>query len=141
MTTPLLSKVKYGGATLSVLKKTAVRTLPARCPINGLRGPRKRRSMGVMQSMSKSGEWEAFLRQARENEVAAHAKLRMETIIQCDFLIDHGWKWELPDGKFDWEAWQWYWRRPPRRKGSKGMKFWSTQQAFNHLSRSLSKSV
>lgn len=42
-------------------------------------------------------------------------------------------KW-LPDPVHeDLEPWQWAWRRPPRRPGSKGMRFASTQQAYNAL--------
>ena len=44
---------------------------------------------------------------------------RLKVMQQSDALIDAGWKWELP--RLDQtEVWSWYWRRPPRRKGSKG---------------------
>lgn len=49
-------------------------------------------------------------------------------------LINAGWRFELPDS-LDPEPWQWYWRRPPRRKGSQGRKYLSTQQAYNALMR------
>jgi hypothetical protein len=70
---------------------------------------------------------------------------RAKAVRQCDALIDAGWRYELPEivnrreGKppshYETEPWQWYWRRPPRRKG-KGMKFWSTNQAYTHLRKS-----
>lgn len=53
---------------------------------------------------------------------------------QVEALLAAGWRFELPDVP-DPDPWQWYWRRPPRRKGSKGMFFWSTQQAYNALMR------
>lgn len=67
---------------------------------------------------------------------------RAHCMPQVDVLIAAGWKFELPeivnrkDGEpphMETEPWQWYWRRPARRKGSKGMKFWSTTMAFNAL--------
>lgn len=57
-------------------------------------------------------------------------------LAQADFLMEHGWKWELPS-RPDSEVWQWAWRRPPRRAGWKGMRFASTNQAYMHLCRSL----
>jgi hypothetical protein len=56
---------------------------------------------------------------------------------QADALILAGWRWELP--KIDNpDIFQWYWRSPPKRKGSKGRKYWSTNQAHNALMRSRS---
>jgi hypothetical protein len=63
------------------------------------------------------------------------AHMRMQVIRQADALIDAGWRFEIPRSD-QAEVWSWYWRRPPRRKGSKGMFFWSTGQAYNHLMRS-----
>lgn len=61
---------------------------------------------------------------------------RKNAVVQVDALIDAGWKFEIPNSP-DSEPWQWQWRRPARRKGSKGMLFWSTNQAYQHLQRSL----
>lgn len=61
-------------------------------------------------------------------------QIRANCMPQVDALIDAGWRFELPNSP-DSEPWQWYWRRPPRRAGSKGMFFWSTQQAYNALQR------
>jgi hypothetical protein len=66
---------------------------------------------------------------------------RARSVQQADALIDAGWKFELPELVNGWkngetEPWQWYWRRPPRRKGSKGRRFLSTNQAYMHLRKS-----
>ena len=53
---------------------------------------------------------------------------------QVRALMAAGWVFELP-ASHDPEPWQWYWRRPPRRKGSKGRRFASTRQAYNALMR------
>ena len=68
--------------------------------------------------------------------LAEQAKLdsRNEAMPQVEALLAAGWMFELPDID-DSEPWQWYWRRPPRRKNSQGMFFWSTQQAYNALMR------
>jgi hypothetical protein len=51
-------------------------------------------------------------------------------------LMLAGWKFEYayvnPPG-YEHRAMSWYWRRPPRRKGSKGMLFRSTDQAYRHM--------
>ena len=60
--------------------------------------------------------------------------IRRAAIPQVEALLVAGWRFELPDSP-DPEPWQWYWRRPPRRKRSKGMLFRSTQQAHNALIR------
>lgn len=59
---------------------------------------------------------------------------------QADALIMAGWKWELP-AISDPDIFQWYWRRPPRRKGSKGRKYLSTNQAYSALMREQSRST
>jgi hypothetical protein len=41
--------------------------------------------------------------------------------------------WIAEPVRADSDPWQWAWRRPPRRPGSKGMRFASTGQAFNAL--------
>lgn len=54
-----------------------------------------------------------------------------------------GWKSEVPNPEHNdkhgfWSQSQvmsFYWRRPPRRPGSLGMRFYSTQQAYNALKR------
>lgn len=53
---------------------------------------------------------------------------------QADALIMAGWRFELP-AIDDPDIFQWYWRRPPRRRGSRGRKYWSTNQAYNALMR------
>lgn len=57
---------------------------------------------------------------------------------QTDALILAGWKWELP-ASADPEPWQWYWRRPPKRKMGKGRFFASTNQAYQALQRERAK--
>ena len=73
------------------------------------------------------------------------ADLRHECMPQVEALIDAGWKYELPelvnrkDGDkkplMETEPWQWYWRAPSKRKGSKGRRYLSTNQAFNALNK------
>lgn len=69
---------------------------------------------------------------------------RRNALVECDALLDAGWKFELPEivnhnpPKQDWsksesEPWQWYWRSPPRRRGSKGRRYLSTSQAYRAL--------
>lgn len=72
-------------------------------------------------------EWMAHKEQAKHES-------RMNALPQVDALMAAGWKWELPAVQ-DSEPWQWYWRRPPRRKGSKGRLFLSTNQAYQALMR------
>lgn len=70
-------------------------------------------------------------------------QVRANCMPQVDALVAAGWKFELPEivnrkegeTRMGTEPWQWYWRRPPRRKGGKGMKFWSTTMAFNAMRR------
>lgn len=52
---------------------------------------------------------------------------------QVEALIAAGWRFELV--REDSDPWQWAWRRPPRRAGSEGMRFASTQQAYNALTK------
>jgi len=76
----------------------------------------------------------------------AMMECRRNSVVECDVLIAAEWRYELPEivnhnpPKHDWskhesEPWQWYWRSPPKRKNSKGRKYWSTTQAFNALKR------
>lgn len=75
----------------------------------------------------------------------AMLECRRNSLPQVDALLAARWKYELPEvvnrkeneppSNLDSEPWQWYWRRPARRKNSKGMKFWSTQMAYNALMR------
>ena len=51
-------------------------------------------------------------------------------------LIRNGWRFEIPSGDYDYEAWQWCWRSPPKRKGSNGRLYLSTNQALNALRKS-----
>lgn len=67
-------------------------------------------------------------------------EIRANTMPEVDALLAAGWRFELPEIVNGWsgnetEPWQWYWRSPPKRKGSKGQKYWSTTQAFNALRR------
>ena len=80
-------------------------------------------------------------------ELAEQTKLeiRRNCMPQVDALLMAGWKYELPeitnrkDGenftRMDTEPWQWYWRAPAKRKGSKGRRYLSTNQAFNALNK------
>lgn len=73
-------------------------------------------------------------------------ELRANSMPQVDALIAAGWKFELPEivnrkegeTRMGTEPWQWYWRSPAKRKGSKGRKYWSTNQAFNALQKIIS---
>lgn len=71
--------------------------------------------------------------------VVETAKLRKqferEYQLKAQELIDAGWKFEVNNEYHADQIMGWYWRRPPRRKGSKGMRFMSTDQALNHLRR------
>lgn len=58
---------------------------------------------------------------------------RRECMPQVHALLRAGWRFELPEG--DPEPSAWYWRRLPRRKGSKGMFFASTNQAYQAMMR------
>lgn len=58
---------------------------------------------------------------------------RDECKYQVDALIDAGWRMIIPEGGRGDEPWQWYWRRPSRRKGQEGRKYLSTNQAYNAL--------
>lgn len=76
---------------------------------------------------------------------AAKLECRRDDVTQCDALILAGWKFVLPElvnpdmRKFESEPWQWYWRRPARRKGSKGRLFLSTNQAYNAMRKDMAK--
>jgi hypothetical protein len=75
----------------------------------------------------------------------AMMRCRANSIPQVEALLKAGWSFELPEivnrkdnepvSTLSSEPWQWYWRSPPKRKGSKGRKYWSTTQAFNALKR------
>lgn len=88
-------------------------------------------------------DMKSFVDQLPEESKQAMLQVRANCMPEVDALLAAGWRFELPeivnrnDGEFhsDTEPWQWYWRRPPRRKGSRGMKFWSTTMAFNALNR------
>lgn len=84
----------------------------------------------------------AFLTITGLTPAQAHHKLTLEQrerdMPQVNALLDAGWKFELPEIVNGWkrtstEPWQWYWRSPPKRRGSKGRRYMSTQQAFNAL--------
>jgi hypothetical protein len=47
-------------------------------------------------------------------------------------LIRAGWRFEFPASS-DPDVMSWYWRSPPKRKGSKGRFYASTNQAYNAL--------
>ena len=89
--------------------------------------------------------------QVIKDYIASHSgeiwlEIRRNCMPQVDALIAAGWRYELPEivnrkditvqeNRMDTEPWQWYWRSPPKRQGSKGRKYLSTQQAFNALNR------
>lgn len=84
----------------------------------------------------------AFFAMTGMTPAQAHHKLTLEQrerdMPQVNALLDAGWKFELPEIVNGWphretEPMSWYWRSPPRCRGSKGRKYWSTQQAFNAL--------
>lgn len=79
------------------------------------------------EQLKNLGLTDAQLKKHRDEELVID-RLHMQ---QCDALIDAGWRFEIPHSDY-LETWQWAWRRPPRRKGQ-GMRFASTQQAYNHL--------
>ncbi len=60
---------------------------------------------------------------------------RMQALHQVDALMAAGWLIQIPSHESSAEPWQLQWRRPARRKGSNGMLFLSTNQAFNALNR------
>jgi hypothetical protein len=80
-----------------------------------------------------------------ENGKRVWLEIRRNCMPQVETLLAAGWRFELPEivnrternpVLMDTEPWQWYWRSPPKRKGSKGRKYLSTQQAYNALMRS-----
>ncbi len=81
------------------------------------------------QQMLALGITQAQIIKIRESELETDR----ENMRQCDALIDAGWRFEIPASYL--ETWQWAWRRPARRSGGKGMRFASTQQAYNHLTK------
>ena len=92
-------------------------------------------------SMSSNYQWlekfkddPAFYAKLKQSAEESRWEMEHEGMEQAHDLIAAGWRWELPNLR-DPEVFQWYWRRPPRRKGSKGMKFWSTGQAHRALMR------
>lgn len=77
------------------------------------------------------------------NKDSIQLKVKKDYMFQVEALIDAGWKFELPEIVNNWpkvetEPWQWYWRRPARKKNSKGQRFLSTNQAYNALVREIS---
>src|SRR5688572_18677930 len=85
---------------------------------------------------------EAFIEMTGQTPEEAYEEIKLESRANCmpqvDALIAAGWRFELPEivnggSTLETEPWQWYWRSPPKRAGSKGRKFWSTNQAFNAL--------
>lgn len=87
-------------------------------------------------------EWEAEVEES-------WLQIRRNSLPQVDALLSAGWSFELPEivnrkefdrpAGIDHEPWQWYWRSPAKRKGSKGRKYQSTSQAFNALKRQEAK--
>jgi hypothetical protein len=64
---------------------------------------------------------------------------RMNALPQVDALLAANWMMQIPTHESASEPWQLQWRRPPRRPGSKGMLFLSTNQAYNALQKELKK--
>lgn len=61
---------------------------------------------------------------------------RERDLLQVRALLAAGWKYELPEGHDDLEPMSWYWRAPPKRAGSRGRRYLSTNQAYNAMQRS-----
>ncbi len=82
---------------------------------------------------------------ATPEQIARHRECELESdrrnMAQVDALIDAGWKFEIPSMPDIMEVWQWAWRRPARRPGSKGMRFASTNQAYQHLRRHINREL
>lgn len=92
-------------------------------------------------------DWECFVQPIRAGEVTeadlcqpeilsalAHRTMlesRERDLVQVRALLAAGWRFELPSD--DAEPMSWYWRAPPKRKGAKGRKYLSTNQAFNAM--------
>ena len=78
-------------------------------------------------------EWAELVEESRHES-------NMNCMPQVDALLKADWKiaiFDMPETCT--ELWQWQWRRPPRRKGSKGRLFLSTNQAYNALMREQGK--
>lgn len=60
---------------------------------------------------------------------------RARDMVQVRALLAAGWKYELPEGHHDLEPMSWYWRSPPKRAGSRGRKYLSTNQAHSAMER------
>lgn len=80
----------------------------------------------------------------REPVKESFLECRRNSLPDVDALLSAGWRYELPEivnhkegepSHMETEPWQWYWRSPPKRKGSKGRRYLSTTQAFNALKR------
>lgn len=67
----------------------------------------------------------ALCRQTRQEAIA-------RDMVQVRALLAAGWKYELPD-VHDPDPMSWYWRAPPKREGSRGQKYLSTNQAYNAM--------
>jgi hypothetical protein len=65
---------------------------------------------------------------------ALREKCEQEYLIKAGDLMLAGWTPDPVDHRNDMMSWKW--RRPARRKNSKGMRFHSTDQAWNYLQRS-----
>lgn len=91
----------------------------------------------------KFGSHHKWTKEQLEGAEEAKLETRRRAVQQCDLLIDANWRFEIPEivnnAKYETEPWQWYWRAPPKRKGKKGRRFLSTQQAYNFLMRSQGK--
>lgn len=77
---------------------------------------------------------------ARFKQIAAAVGIRERERLELDkvqALIRAGWMPDLDlfDTYPDADPWQWAWRRPPKRKGTKGMRFGSTGHAYAALMR------
>jgi hypothetical protein len=72
--------------------------------------------------------------EALKDAVVHESRRRYQPLVRT--LLAAGWWFELPGGpEADDEIMSWYWRRPPRRKGSRGKLYHSTDQAYNALMR------
>lgn len=89
----------------------------------------------------------SWIDELEEGARDAMLRCRANSMPEVDALLSAGWRFELPEivnrkegepPHMDTEPWQWYWRSPPKRKNSKGRKYWSTTMAYNALRRQLS---
>lgn len=75
-----------------------------------------------------SEEWEQKVKETWH-------RISMDAMAEVDALLAADWKIAFLEMSPGLENWQWKWRSPPKRKGSKGRLYLSTTQAYNALKR------